>query len=167
MGFGTLSVQAKSLAVELSQLCEIAQQSLSDTEGLPGVLQHLSQRLFELGSSQDLLARKLAKATHFFDQLDRQLNSDTLAARLMKLVADAPHTKGQSPFSEESLKYFGQDEEIFSPQPPEETYAEGGKAQVGAAEAAAKARIVIVRTPNSATEIPLAEEMEKPPGSAA
>jgi hypothetical protein len=165
-GFSCLAVQARSLAVELSQLCEIAQQSFKDSEVLPGTLQHLSQRLFQLGSSQDLLARKLAKATNLFDRLDRQLNGDTLAARLKKLVADARHTERQSPLSQENLKYFGQDEEIFNPEQLEETKAEVNKAQIGAAEEAAKARIVIVRTPNSATQIPLAEEIEKP-GSAA
>jgi hypothetical protein len=161
-GFGCLAVQAKSLAVELSQLCEVMKQSLNDTEGLPGTLQHLSQRLSELGSSQDFLALKLAKATNLFDRLDRELNGDTLVARLKKLVADAPRTERESALSQENLKYFGQDEEIFTPERAEVTEPEAG-----AVEAATKARIVIVRTPNSATQIPLAENIPEKPGSAA
>lgn len=180
--FSHLTVQAKSIAAEISQFCEVLQsisESLKDNpEEMAGALTHLSQRLLHIGSSQDVLAKRIAKAAGFLLSLDREADGETaptayIVNQLEKLAADAP--RPAVAMSDENLKYFSKDEELFAgaepqlqePVPPSleplPGISESSASKHALADTTAKARIVIVRTPSSAARfIPLADDALDP-----
>jgi hypothetical protein len=188
--FSYLTVQAKSIAAEISQFCEVLQ-SISDSvkdnpEEMAGALAHVSQRLLHIGSSQDVLAKRVAKAVELLLSLDREIGGEIarsadIVNQLEKLAEDAPRPALR--ISDENLKYFSKDEELFAaetpklPQalslssPPERLAAasESSTSNHAVADTNPKARIVIVRTPSLAAQsIPLADDTpDTPPRTAA
>jgi hypothetical protein len=185
--FAGLSVHANAVAAELSQLSEVMQETLDsmkgNPEGIAGAMAHVLQRLIDVASLNGALAHRTARAARLLVHLDRELNgegdgSTGIAAQLEKLAAGAPRPPRM--LSEENLKYFGKDQELFTdqnlvasatsavgavlPEPP----ATPVDTPQPAADAAANARIVIVRTPASATQpIPLVNDVFDQPQTAA
>jgi hypothetical protein len=185
--FAGLSVHANAVAAELSQLSEVMQQTLDsmkgNPEGIAGAMAHVLQRLIDVASLNGALAHRTVRAARLLVHLDRELNgegdgSTGIAAQLEKLAAGAPRPPRM--LSEENLKYFGKDQELFTdqnlvasatsavgavlPEPP----ATPVDTPQPAADAAANARIVIVRTPASATQpIPLVNDVFDQPQTAA
>jgi hypothetical protein len=184
--FGTLKVEARSLAVEVSQLCEVMQQTLDqqqdDPESLVGAMTHVSQRLSDISTLQGHFAARIARAADLLVYLDQEIEGDgdrptDIAARLEKLLEDVP--RATSLLSEDNLKFFCKDEELFAakaekpfePSPITPVHAPAAPAGLPifsergqtSTEAGAKARIVIVRTPSSAAQpIPLADSSLDP-----
>jgi len=178
--FGYLTVQAKSIAAELSQFCEVLQSisdSLKDNPGeMAGALAHISQRLLHIGSSQDVLVERVARAAELLLSLDREIGGETarsadIVHQLEKLAEDAP--RPSLTMSDENLKYFSRDEELFAAEapklpkplslssPPQRLAAasESNASNHTVADTNPKARIVIVRTPSAAAQpIPLADD---------
>ncbi len=185
--FAGLSVHANAVAAELSQLSEVMQETLDsmkgNPEGIAGAMAHVLQRLIDVASLNGALAHRTARAARLLVHLDRELNGEGdrsagIAAQLEKLAAGAPRPPRM--LSEENLKYFGKDQELFTdqnlvasatsavgavlPEPP----ATPVDTPQPAADAAANARIVIVRTPASATQpIPLVNDVFDQPQTAA
>jgi hypothetical protein len=194
--FSYLTVQAKSVAVELSQFCEVLQstsESLKQSpEGTSGALAHLTERLLHIVASQEGLANRVAKAANFLVYLDRVTNGESdpaanIAAQLEKFAADT-----QLPamsLTDDNLKYFHKDEELFtgdtpkhldplfpssqsessaSALPTSEPKLDAGEPNPTVADTSAKTRIVIVRTPSTTAQpIPLADILEPTPRPAA
>jgi hypothetical protein len=179
--FGSLKVEARSLAVEVSQLCEVMQQTLEqqqdDPEGMLGAMTHVSQRLSDISTLQSHFAARMARAVDLLVYLEQEMEGDgdrpaDIATRLEKLLEDVP--RSAAALSEDNLKFFSKDEELFaaraekpfepspiaplhSPTQPAGLPISSEPSPTGT-EAGAKARIVIVRTPSSAAQpIPLAD----------
>jgi hypothetical protein len=185
--FGSLKVEARSLAVEVSQLCEVMQQTLEqqqdDPEGMVGAMAHVSQRLSDISTLQSHFAARMARAVDLLVYLDQEMEGDgdrpaDIATRLEKLLDDEV-PRATPALSEDNLKFFCKDEELFaakaekpfepSPIAPLHSSAAAAAAPISSepsptsTEAGAKARIVIVRTPSSAAQpIPLADSSLDP-----
>jgi hypothetical protein len=162
--FAALTIDAKIIAVELAHLAEVLQ--AAETSELP----HLSARLSTLARSHDTLTRQIALLSNLLLSLSRGSHEDVaseppaVADRLEPLLAGVPRSRGLL-LSEENLRYFGKDEELFAAQerPASSPLADGIAALAAVSDPSAQSgrnRILIVRTSSSdARPIPLAEEM--------
>jgi hypothetical protein len=161
--FAALTIDAKILAVELAHLAEVLQ--AAEASEFP----HLSDRLSALARSHDALTRQIATVSNLLLCLNRGTDGDSatepasVAGRLETLLAGVPRSAGVN-LSEENLRYFGKDEELFGLEtrplssPPALNLAAPAP-DGGAPAQSGKNRIVIVRTsPTDARPIPLAEE---------
>ena len=168
--FGHLAVQTKAIAAELTQLGQVMQLTAEsfrdDQEGMTGAVNHLSQRLLDIAGLQNAVTAGIDKAVRLLDVLDREATGErqaiAFAGRLEALAADLPRMR--SALSQENCKYFGKDEELFAgeekaePISPSVPLPNLSNPPAFAADENAKARIVVVRTPSSATiPIPLAD----------
>ena len=168
--FGHLAVQAKAIAAELTQLGQVmqltAESFTDDQEGMAGAVNHLSQRLLDIAGLQNSITAGVDKAVRLLDRLDRESTGEhqtsSFASLLEVLAADLPRMR--EALSAENCKYFGKDEELFGEQEEAEPNAQPApllnlsNPPAPASEENAKARIVVVRTPSSATiPIPLAD----------
>lgn len=178
--FAQLTLQASCVATELMQLGHIAQLTAEshreDPAGMAGAMTHVSQRLLDIVGLQNQLTAAVDKVASLLAHLEKESTSGQastdFAARLETLLADSPRLK--DPLSEDNIRYFGKDEELFDPELPGKTepislsppvHGELSWPALGsnAAEPAAtiseeKARIVVVRTPCTvARPIPLAD----------
>jgi hypothetical protein len=161
--FAALTIDAKIIAVELAHLAEVLQ--AAETTELP----HLSARLSALARSHDTLTRQIATLSNLLLSLNRGSHEDvacepaSVADRLEPLLAEVSRPAAAL-LSEENLRYFGKDEELFGPEErPAAPVADRVAAlavESGTSVQSGRNRIVIVRTsPNDARPIPLAEEM--------
>lgn len=167
--FGHLAVQAKAIAAELTQLGQVmqftAESFRDDQEGMAGAVNHLSQRLLDIAGLQDAITAGVDKAVRLLERLDRESTGEnqtsSFASRLGMLAADLPRMR--EALSEENCKYFGKDEELFAEEEKAGPVAPSAPLPnlsnpPAPADESAKARIVVVRTPSSATiPIPLAD----------
>jgi hypothetical protein len=179
--FAQLTVQASCVAAELMQLGNVAQLTAEshreDPAGMAGAMTHMSQRLLDIVALQNQLTAAVGKVVSLLAHLDRETTSGQasidFASRLEKLLTDSPRLK--DPLSEDNIKYFGKDEELFVPEPPGKTEPITVSPPVNAELSCPalpniaapagmiseeKARIVVVRTPCAAAKpIPLAESL--------
>ncbi|MGH6874495.1 MAG: hypothetical protein ACREDW_05730 [Aestuariivirgaceae bacterium] len=159
--FAALTIDAKIIAVELAHLAEVLQ--AAEASELP----HLSARLSTLARSHDTLTRQIATVSNLLLGLKRGMDDDgaaepaSVADRLEPLLAEVARPQEAS-LSEENLRYFGKDEELFGAEERHPTPVHGVAAPAiddAVSVQSGRNRIVIVRTsPAEARPIPLVEE---------
>jgi hypothetical protein len=163
--------------MQLSHVAQVtAETHREDPAGMAGAMTHVSQRLLDIVALQNQLTAAVDKVTSLLAHLDHETTSGQastdFATRLEKLLADSPRVK--KPLSEENIKYFGKDEELFDPELPAKAepinlvspvhgelscpaLCSNASAPAGMISDE-KARIVVVRTPCTvARPIPLAD----------
>jgi hypothetical protein len=168
--FGHLAVQANAIAAELTQLGQVMQLTAEsfrdDQEGMAGAVNHLSQRLLDIAGLQNAITSGVDMAVRLLERLDRESTSEhqnsSFGSQLQMLAADLPRMR--EALSEENCQYFGKDEELFAEKEKVGSIAPTAPLSIlsnppaPAPEESGKARIVVVRTPSSATiPIPLAD----------
>jgi hypothetical protein len=173
--FSHLTVQAKAISAELTQLGQVMQITAdsfqNDQEGMTGAINHLSQRLLDIAGLQNEFIAGVDKAMSLLDRLDRESagahETPSVTSRLEVLAANLPRM--QSVLSTENCRYFGKDEELFTREETAEVIAPSVPPPIIPADppapamiGEAKARIVVVRTPSTAAmPIPLAESTQE------